>query len=109
MTTKQAQSLAMLSAMNQAQSQQFMAATLLAIAVVMKKAGVDTLDITPEDFSLLRQGESLEPIRRVDGGYTYKFVQADAPLAKKPVPKKVLKAAAKAAGRVLGNGPDHGN
>lgn len=105
MTTKD-KSLAMLSAMNQAQSQQFMAATLLAIAVVMKKAGVDQLDITPEDFALLRQGESLEPIRRMDGGYTYKFVQADAPLAKKPVPKRVKKDLAKAAGRTVRPGPN---
>lgn len=100
--TKQDRNLAMLSAMNQAQQQQFMAATLLAVAVIMKKTGLTEISITPEEVgALLKPGETLEPVPLLGGGFSYKFVQALPPLAKKPVPSKVKKAVkSRAAGAV---------
>lgn len=76
-----------LAAMNEAQTTQFMAATLLAISVIMKKQGIDEITVTPKDLDLLKPGETLEPIPHVAGGYTYRFKQAPKPLAKLPTPK----------------------
>jgi len=88
---KKDNTLALMTAMNQQQSQQFMAATLLAIAITMKKAGLTELIITPNDFALLEQGETLEPIPTVEGGMIYRFHKVAAPLAKRVVPD-VMKA-----------------
>lgn len=84
--------LEMLTAMNEAQSHQLMAASLLAIAVCMKKAGLQEISVTPDDFKLIEQGETLEPIPNVAGGFTYRFKKVVPPLAKKPVPDVVVKA-----------------
>lgn len=81
-----------LAAMNEAQTTQFMAATLLAISVIMKKQGIDEITVTPKDFELLKPGETLEPIPNVAGGYTYRFKTAPKPLAKLPTPKPKKKA-----------------
>lgn len=87
--------LQMLSAMNQAQMQQLMAANLLAIAVCMKTAGVNEITISPEEIGkIIEPGETLEPFPNVDGGFTYRFVKHEKPLAKKPVPM-AIKAPAK--------------
>lgn len=80
--------LEMLSSMSQAQSQQLMAVNLLAISVIMKKAGLTEITVSMDDFSILTPGETLEPIQNMDGGFTYRFVS---PMAKKPVPKAVRK------------------
>lgn len=93
--SKKPDTLALMSAMNQQQSQQFMAATLLAIAIVMKKSGQVELVISPNDYALLEQGETLEPIPTVEGGMIYKFVKVQPPLAKRVVPDVVKKAAKK--------------
>lgn len=93
--SKKPDTLALLTAMNQHQQQQFMAATLLAIAIVMKKSGQTELVISPNDYALLEQGETLEPIPTVEGGMIYKFVKVQPPLAKRVVPDVVAKSAAK--------------
>ncbi len=80
-----------LSAMNEAQTTQFVAATLLAMAVMMKKTGMTEVTITQEDFKLLEPGETLHPIPNVGGGYTYRFAKALAPLAKLPTPAVMKK------------------
>jgi hypothetical protein len=76
----------LLSSMNQQQMQQFMAANLLAIGVIMKKHGLTEIEISPTDYALLEQGESLEPIPTVEGGMIYRFEKAPLPLAKREVP-----------------------
>jgi hypothetical protein len=86
MKRKDQRSLDMLSAMNQQQTQQFMAANLLAIAITMKKAGLTEMEISPQDYELLEQGETLEPIPTVEGGMIYRFEKAPLPLAKREVP-----------------------
>ncbi len=78
--------LEMLASMNQQQAQQLMAVNLLAISVIMKKAGLQEITVSMDDFSILAPGETLEPIQNLDGGFTYRFVS---PLAKKPVPKHI--------------------
>lgn len=83
---KDQRSLDILSAMNQQQTQQFMAATLLAIGVIMKKSGLQEIEISPNDYALLEQGETLEPIPTVEGGMIYRFEKAPLPLAKREVP-----------------------
>lgn len=80
--------LEMLASMNQQQAQQLMAVNLLAISVIMKKAGLQEITVSMDDFSILAPGETLEPIQNLDGGFTYRFVS---PLAKKPVPQAVRK------------------
>lgn len=94
--SKKIDTLSLMSAMNQQQSQQFMAATLLAIAITMKKHGITELEISPNDYMLLEQGESLEPIPTVDGGMIYKFVKVTPPLAKRVTPDFVKQPAAPA-------------
>lgn len=84
--SKKTNTLELMSAMNQVQSQQFMAATLLAIAVTMKKAGLSELEISPNDYALLEQGETLEPIPTVEGGMIYRFQKVTPPLAKRVMP-----------------------
>lgn len=77
----------MLSAMNQAQAKQLMAANLLAIACCMKKAGLSEITINQEEIrALIEPGETLEPIQNVDGGFTYRFVKVQPVLAKLPLP-----------------------
>lgn len=93
--SKKPDTLALLTAMNQQQSQQFMAATLLAIAIVMKKNGLTELEISPNDYALLEQGETLEPIPTVAGGMIYKFVKVQPPLAKRVTPDVVKRDAGK--------------
>lgn len=94
--SKKDQTLALMSAMNQQQSQQFMAATLLAIAITMKKQGLTELEISPNDYALLEPGETLEPLPTVEGGMIYKFVKVTPPLAKRVVPAEMKPAKAKA-------------
>ena len=84
---KQVNALEMLSAMNEAQAKQLMAASLLAIAVCMKKAGLNEISVTPDDFKLIEPGETLEPIPNVAGGFTYRFSKQPPILAKKPMPE----------------------
>lgn len=86
---KQVNALEMLSAMNEAQAKQLMAASLLAIAVCMKKAGLVEISVTPDDFKLIEPGETLEPIPNVAGGFTYRFSKVAPLLAKKPTPEFV--------------------
>ncbi len=86
MKRKEQRTMDILSTMNQQQTQQFMAANLLAIAIVMKKAGVTEMEISPSDYALLEQGETLEPIPTVEGGMIYRFEKAPLPLAKLEVP-----------------------
>lgn len=83
--------LEMLTAMNEAQTTQFMAATLLAIAIVMKKAGLEEVTVGADDMQLLRPGETLEPVPNMAGGYTYRFKRAPGPLEKLPTPKAMKK------------------
>lgn len=99
----------MLSAMNQAQAKQLMAANLLAIACCMKKAGLSEITINQEEIrELIEPGETLEPIQNVDGGFTYRFVKAQPPLAKRPVPKAVAgKVGKKARKRTTADGAVH--
>lgn len=87
--SKKVDTLALMSAMNQQQSQQFMAATLLAIAITMKKQGLTEMEISVNDYALLEQGETLEPIPTVDGGMIYRFVKVTPPLAKRVVPEEM--------------------
>lgn len=79
--------LAMLSAMNEQQANQLMAATLLAISVIMKKTGLKEIEVGPDDYKLITPGETLEPIPRVDGGFIYRFTEVTPPLAKRATPK----------------------
>jgi len=90
-----ANALEMLTAMNDAQAKQLMATSLLAIAVCMKKAGLEEMEVGPDDFALLQQGETLEPIPRVGGGFVFRFVKAASPLAKHATPDVVKKAGEK--------------
>jgi len=94
MSNKKNDTLSLLTAMNQQQSQQFMAATLLAIAITMKKAGLSELTISPNDYGLLEMGETLEPIPTVEGGMIYRFVKVEPPLAKRVTPDVVKRDAA---------------
>lgn len=87
--SKKTDTLALMTAMNQQQSQQFMAATLLAIAIIMKKSGQSEITITPNDYVMLEPGETLEPIPTVDGGMIYRFVKVEPPLAKRVVPEQI--------------------
>lgn len=84
--------LELLSAMNEQQTRQMMAANLLAIAVCMKKSGLQEITISPGDIAkLIEPGESLLPSQNVDGGFTYRFVKAQPPLAKLPTPTTMTK------------------
>lgn len=87
--SKKVDTLALMSAMNQQQAQQFMAATLLAIAITMKKQGLAEMEIGVNDYALLEPGETLEPIPTVDGGMIYRFVKVTPPLAKRVVPDEM--------------------
>lgn len=73
MTSKKLDSLAVLTAMNEAQQHQFMAATTLVIGTIMKKVGLKTLSITPEDVDALQRGETLRIDANPNGGFTYVF------------------------------------
>lgn len=83
---KDQRTLDLLSSMNQQQTQQFMAANLLAIGVIMKKHGLAEIEISPTDYQLLEQGETLTPIPTIEGGMIYRFEKAPLPLAKREVP-----------------------
>lgn len=86
---KDQRTLDLLSSMNQQQTQQFMAANLLAIGVIMKKHGLAEIEISPTDYQLLEQGETLTPIPTIEGGMIYRFEKAPLPLAKREVPEFV--------------------
>lgn len=75
MTTKpKLDTLAILSAMNQAQAQQFMAATSLVIGSVMLKCGLKELTIAPEDVEAIATAGRFSITANPNGGFTYKFV-----------------------------------
>ena len=86
MTTKpKLDTLAILSAMNQAQGQQFMAATSLVIGSVMLKCGLKELTITPEDVDAIATAGRFSINANPNGGFTYKFV--DEPIEAEPSKK----------------------
>lgn len=78
--------LAILSAMNQAQGQQFMAATSLVIGSVMLKCGLKELTITPEDVDAIATAGRFSINANPNGGFTYRFVEEpiEGEPAKKP-------------------------
>ena len=67
--------LAILSAMNQAQGQQFMADTSLVIGSVMLKCGLKELTITPEDVDAIATAGRFSINANPNGGFTYRFVE----------------------------------
>jgi hypothetical protein len=90
-TSKKLDSLAILTAMNEAQQHQFMAATTLVIGTIMKKVGLKTLSITPEDVDALQRGETLRIDANPNGGFTYVFnepVEGDAAPVRNVKPKR---------------------
>lgn len=70
-----AQSLSMLTAMNQRQQEQFTQATILAIGVVMKKVGITEISVGAEDFEALQLGEKVRVTPNIGGGFTYSLAQ----------------------------------
>lgn len=57
--------------MHEAQAEQFQRATLLAVGVVMRKLGVNHVEITPEDVDSLTNQEVLGVNRGVNGSLIY--------------------------------------
>jgi hypothetical protein len=72
--TKKDPALELMSAMYQAQNEQFRAATNLAIGVMMKKHGITEMSIEREDLEKLVKGESVQVSKTVNGGLLYQFV-----------------------------------
>lgn len=71
------------------QNQQTVASFLVTIAVLMKRLGLNDLDITPEELKFLQPGETLEPVQSLTGGLAFKF-RTEAPvMAKLPVPDEM--------------------
>lgn len=70
---KKLDSLAILTAMNQAQQQQFMAATTLVIGTIMRKVGLTELSIEPADVDAIGIGDSLRIDSLPNGGFQYSF------------------------------------
>ena len=70
-----------MSAMADAAEAQFRAASMIAIGVAMRKAGISTLQIDPEDIEAMRDYGQMGITRAVNGGLVYTLVpkeQADA-------------------------------
>lgn len=74
--SKKSQQLDVLSAMHNAQSEQFKAATNLAIGIIMKKVGLTEIAIEQEDLDRLVKGEQVGVSRTVSGGMLYSFHSA---------------------------------
>lgn len=89
MTRKKLDTLAILSAMNQAQGQQFMATTSLVIGSVMLKCGLKELTITPEDVDAIATAGRFSITANPNGGFTYRFIEE--PIEAEPAKKSSKK------------------
>lgn len=64
-------SLEVLTAMHEAQAEQFQRATLLAIGVIMRKLDVSQITITMDDVSLIAEDDVMAVNKGVNGELTY--------------------------------------
>lgn len=71
---KTSQSLELLTTLEGRQQEQFIQATILAIGIIMKKLGVDSVSVGTEDFEALQAGEKVQVIPNIGGGFTYNLV-----------------------------------
>lgn len=71
---KTSQSLELLTTLEGRQQQQFTQATILAIGIIMKKLGVDSVSVGQEDFEALQAGEKVQVVPNIGGGFTYNLV-----------------------------------
>lgn len=75
--TKKVNSLEVLTAMHEAQADQFQRATLLAIGVVMRKLGVDNVSIHPDDVNSIARDEVMTVTKNVNGSLNYSITKRD--------------------------------
>lgn len=81
----------------QRQNKQFVASLLVSVAILMKRQGLDKIDISPEELATLPVGSTLHPTQSLNGGIAFEFfANQPEPAARLAAPNPCLKPAKKA-------------